>query len=110
MDVRLVDGEPDRLPGTVLGYCSPSASRHVTILWRRVARIGRVRDFNAGTLLGYVITHEIGHLLLQRGTHKVTGLMAQQWGNRDFSLMRNYQLGFDPEDASQIRAALARRI
>lgn len=37
------------------------------------------QSVRAGDLLGFVIAHELGHLLLGRDSHSATGLMAPVW-------------------------------
>jgi len=105
--LRLLQSEPRELPSAALGYATLSAtSDDVTILIRRVMELGRVQEVEPGTLLGYVMAHEIVHVLLQRRTHGTMGLMADKWRAREFSLMRNYSLRFDVRDSARMRAAL----
>ena len=58
----------------------------------------------SGTLLGRVMAHEIGHLLLGSGYHGATGLMRAQW--RDESLAREGLWSFSIAEAAQMQAAL----
>lgn len=105
--LRLVQSEPTGLPSTVLGYVASAAqSVTVTIVFRHVAEVSHVREVELGTLLGYVIAHELVHVLLQRRTHAPFGLMAKEWRASEFSMMRSYTLGLDVRDAERIRAAL----
>ena len=74
----------------------------------------RVRDtaaraaMNEDDLLGFVMTHEIAHLLLPRGSHTQTGLMRGHWNVRDLQKIDVVKLGFSPEEASDIRRMLQR--
>ena len=73
----------------------------------------RVRDTAAQAamdeddLLGFVMAHEIAHLLLPRG-HTQTGLMRGHWNVRDFQEIDVVTLGFSPQQASGIRSMLLR--
>jgi hypothetical protein len=72
----------------------------------------RVRDtaaraaMNEDDLLGFVMAHEIAHLLLPRGSHTQTGLMRGHWTVRDLQQIDVLTLGFAPEEASGIRRML----
>ena len=61
---------------------------------------------NEDDLLGFVMAHEIGHLMLPRGAHAETGLMRGRWDVRDFQRTDVLTLGFSPEQASEIRNTL----
>jgi hypothetical protein len=72
----------------------------------------RVRDtaaraaMNEDDLLGFVMAHEIAHLMLPRGAHEETGLMRGHWNVRDFQRIDVMRLGFSPQQASEIRSTL----
>lgn len=61
-----------------------------------------------GRLLGALMAHEVGHLLIGPGIHSPTGIMKAHWGSRDLLLIRQGRLAFLPSDAAQIRARLGR--
>jgi hypothetical protein len=58
------------------------------------------------SLLGVVIAHEIGHLLLPYGSHSASGLMQGDWDSRQFLLARTRRLWFTAQQAELIRAHL----
>jgi hypothetical protein len=72
----------------------------------------RVRDtaaraaMNEDDLLGFVMAHEIAHLMLPRGAHAEGGLMRGHWNVRDFQQIDVLKLGFSPEQANEIRSTL----
>jgi hypothetical protein len=72
----------------------------------------RVRDtaaraaMNEDDLLGFVMAHEIAHLMLPRGAHEETGLMRGHWNVRDFQQTDVVTLGFSPQQAAEIRSTL----
>jgi hypothetical protein len=60
-------------------------------------------------ILGNVIAHELGHVLLNLEVHTATGIMRGGWDWRD---MRDVALGnlcFNPQQAESIRAEAQRR-
>ena len=55
-------------------------------------------------VLGSVIAHETGHVLMPEGSHAVSGLMQHRI---DPALIAQNRLSFLSEEATLIRAALA---
>jgi hypothetical protein len=72
----------------------------------------RVRDtavragLGEADLLGFVMAHEIGHLLLPRGSHVESGLMRGSWTIRNLRRTDVANLEFSPLQASAIRATI----
>lgn len=57
-----------------------------------------------GDLLGYIVVHELGHLLLGVGSHSADGLMRGKW---DFAALQRAARGtliFSPGEAERMRA------
>ena len=71
-----------------------------------VERFARTHEVDVAVVLGYVMAHEIGHLLLPFGTHSKTGLMCGQWGSPQIRHAMLGQLRFTPEQAELIRIKL----
>jgi hypothetical protein len=76
---------------------------------------GRIQDFardtrtDAGSMLGHVMAHEIGHLLLSREAHSLFGLMRGRWHESQAELVSAGLLTFTNDEATVIRAHVARR-
>jgi hypothetical protein len=64
-------------------------------------------DPGLADILGYAMAHEIGHLF--NLSHSPQGIMHGGWDQRDLYNMTMGRLNFSPEQATQIRAELARR-
>ena len=58
-------------------------------------------------VLGSVIAHEIGHLLLGRRAHAIAGIMKATWKSPDMILIANSLLGFTNEQTRLIRSTVA---
>jgi hypothetical protein len=77
-----------------------------TVYPDRVKSTARASNATFGTLLGRVVAHEIGHLLLNRNTHAGTGLMKAHW-NRDDLNRKDWS--FADDEVATIQAAAERR-
>jgi hypothetical protein len=76
-----------------------------TVYFTRVARLADAAHTDLGTLLGRVIAHELGHLLMGPSEHANRGLMRQHW---TYDEVRRNRAG-DWEFAAEDVAAMQRR-
>jgi hypothetical protein len=75
------------------------------IFFKQVQDFARLHRIDTGSVLGYVIAHEIGHLLLPGTAHSPTGLMQAQY---DRALVHNAATGsltFTDAQAARILAS-----
>ena len=78
-------------------------------IFQRVREAARKIPAHEADLLGFVIAHEIGHLVLPRGSQPdPTGLMKNHWHVRDFQRLDLLTLDFSAEQARQIRDTIER--
>ena len=91
---------PDR---ATLGMAIPGA-RLVRVFVDRVEFLARGAQEDVGDVLGHVIAHEIGHVLLGPNAHSTAGLMA---ASLDLPRIALGGLWFDRVQAAIIRARLA---
>jgi hypothetical protein len=66
------------------------------------------RHTDAGILLGFVVAHELGHLLLGPG-HARDGVMQAVWGESEVEALAQRRLRFNRESAERIQHALEAR-
>ncbi len=59
-----------------------------------------------GLVLGHVIAHEAGHLMLPPGAHNSTGIMKARTDSRSWNEAFRKSLLFLPEEGELIRAAM----
>jgi hypothetical protein len=71
---------------------------------RPVEDVADGQNLDAAVLLGYVIAHELGHLLIGPG-HSADGVMRARWGRNEFQALRQRWLRFNRTDAERIRMA-----
>ena len=62
-----------------------------------------------GAILGHVMAHELGHLLLGIRYHAVAGIMRSGWQIPDLEKIRQGTMFFLPEQAARIRAQVISR-
>jgi hypothetical protein len=83
-----------------------SSGRLAYVFYDRVQPLANKHQMSDASLLGFVIAHELGHLLLPYGSHSPSGLMQAEWDNRQFLLARAGLLEFTAQQAELIRAHL----
>jgi hypothetical protein len=75
-------------------------------IYDRVRSVAREVPTNEGSLLGFVMAHEIGHLMLGRGSHSETGLMNGRWDIHELGRVDLLKLQFSDQQAAQIRSTI----
>ena len=104
---------PNSWPSEGLGFSTPGTSplQRLYVFYERIRRVGSgSRDSVVGMVLGHVIAHELGHLLLKETAHTPTGIMSTRWGYRNILEAAQGVLRFDPDEAQRIRAGLQGRL
>lgn len=84
--------------------------RNADVFWKRVQELQTNSKVDTANLLGCVMAHEMGHLLLGPNAHAVSGIMEPHW--QDWEL-RNISMGtlrFLPEQSRRMRARVARQV
>lgn len=61
------------------------------------------REIEAPIILGSLIAHEIGHLLLRQNQHTASGIMRARWEIREIQLAVQGGLLFTPEQSGMLR-------
>ena len=77
------------------------------VYYQNLARSSGHPDLSNGELLGYVLAHELGHLLLGTNSHSASGIMQPRW---DSSVLRPAALSslrFTPAQSAVLRSRLA---
>lgn len=80
-----------------------------TIYADRVAGLARSSRTDFGTLLGRVVAHETGHLLLGTTAHHAQGLMRAHWSGREMRASVGTDWLFSRAEAEQIRERFGSR-
>src|SRR5262245_3501009 len=88
---------------SVVGRAAPGG-RTVRVLYHRLEEIRGGRSAQTAFLLGNVIAHEIGHLMLPIGAHSHVGLMVPEM---NITVATSRLLFFPEEQSQMIRGAVA---
>ena len=112
-DIRLrILSAPARnsLLDTVFGFAIAPAL--ATVYSESALRFARYdeNEYEAPAILGCVIAHEIGHLLLGSNAHSVSGVMCGRWERKHVRQALMGAMLFSPEQARLIQAGIRRRI
>ena len=77
----------------------------VEVYYQAVQALASAKEAELTTLLGCVIAHELGHLLLGPG-HAAKGVMRPAWDRRDLEAIRQGCLKFSSVEAASMRRVL----
>jgi hypothetical protein len=111
--VKIVEtpiGQKSRNPN-VLGVSPGSKEAPGRVAWLYYSRIhdlARFLHLEVSQLLGHVMAHEMGHLVLPYGAHAAAGLMKAGWDTQQAYLAATGALTFEPSQAALIRKRLRR--
>lgn len=103
--VRIGKGLTFGVPAAALGESLPYAKSGIstTIFQERVESLCEREGLDLSALLGYVMAHELGHVILSLDVHTARGIMRARLGAVEYRLAGWGQLRFDPEQEAKIR-------
>jgi hypothetical protein len=101
-------------PQNVVGTASGTADERGRVAYVFYDRMDQFRmeqspSIYRAKLLGHLMAHEVGHLLLPIQAHSSRGLMRAHWDRDDLELAQEGRLRFTDEQANLIRSKLSRR-
>jgi len=76
----------------------------------RARFIGDEFGMGLSLILGCVIAHEIGHLLLAPNSHSLEGVMQGEWGQKQLRQATTRDLSFSSQQSRLIQAEVCRRM
>jgi hypothetical protein len=71
--------------------------------------LSRGQDSPSAVILGHLMAHELGHLLIGTDTHSRVGVMRPEWTVSDLERARQARLLFSTRNAKRIRAQVRER-
>ena len=72
------------------------------VFFSRVLDLERRSLAGRGAILGAVMAHEIGHLLLERTDHSPFGILRASWNDADLKAIAQRRMDFTPQQGSMI--------
>jgi len=97
---------------SILGVAAGTKQASGIVAWLFYDRIEALQELfglDSGLFLGHVMAHEMGHLLLPHGSHRVAGIMKAGWDANQAQLASTRSLTFGQKQAATIRAYLSNR-
>jgi hypothetical protein len=109
LQIEFVESVPARFVTGAMAYATPyrQTGTCIHISYERVLR--RRSRQSAPVLLGYVMAHEIAHILEGVARHSESGVMKPDWGLGDYDQMDRGELRLAPEDIELIRSGMENR-
>ena len=109
MIVSNTDAWPKRVGASALGAApgtDEGMGRLAYAFYDRIGVTAQQYRTDVAKLLGYVMAHELGHILLAGGSHSPTGIMSDRWGQFKMGLVAESLLTFTKEQAQSIRKSV----
>ena len=76
------------------------------VFYSGIVRLAENNSVNPAEIMGHVMAHELGHLLLGMNSHSNMGIMQAHWSGRQFHEMSRGALRFDKRQSQTISARL----
>ena len=86
---------------------SEGQGAYINLYYAHVVKSNAHTFLGEGELLGYIMAHEVGHLLLGTGSHGNEGIMQGHWEEVQLSDAGKGKLWFTPLQAASMRECLA---
>jgi hypothetical protein len=77
------------------------------VFYDRVTKVGD--SISEDAVLGNIVAHEVGHLLLGTGQHSASGIMAASWSHKQLVSAAQGLLRFDRAERARLRDNVGRR-
>ncbi len=103
------DAWSERVVATALGAApagDDGTGRLAYAFHERIEASARRHGTDPAKILGCVMAHELGHLLLGRGSHSFAGIMSGRWDRDQIQSVEMSVLGFTSEQGKSIRSTV----
>ena len=81
-----------------------------SVFYHRAVELEAGKPGALAEILGGILAHEIGHLLLAENSHYGTGVLRAQWGDQDLRMIACGRLWFTPEQAARMASLVTERV
>lgn len=82
--------------------------RYADIFWQKVQQFQQGSQANLAAILGSVMAHEMGHLLLGSNAHAIGGIMQPRWNAPELRRIAMGTFLFLPEQVQRMHARVSR--
>lgn len=97
----------------VFGYVQPwraeELPRVANVFYHRIGELEEITDSSTARILGAVLAHEMGHLLMGRGAHSAMGIMRCPWDTAELRDLARGTLVFDRQQRISIADGVRQR-
>jgi hypothetical protein len=107
LERRMVPTGGDALGYALIDPISGSGCNCAHMVFPAIESVARQWQTSNSTVLGAVIAHEIGHLLLNSSTHSSSGIMSANFGYSQIAEASRGDLLFTEEQAAILRSRVA---
>ena len=73
-----------------------------SVFYHRAVELEKGSVANRADILGAMLAHEIGHLLLGQKSHSGGGILRAQWSDQELKLIARGRMWFTPEETSRM--------
>jgi hypothetical protein len=94
------------LPESIFGVSflgQDGSGRYSDVFYATAYRLSESGRLNLGELLGHVVAHELGHLLLGSNAHSSLGIMRPHWSAEELQSLRMGKLLFTREQSQLMK-------
>ena len=114
LQLQLIDATMARHTGKTgqcLGYAVVTGSFDsiASVFAHRALELEKRNFADRAAILGAIMAHEIGHLLLGQSRHSASGIMRAKWGDENLKLIAKGRMWFTEEEASRLVCNVAKR-
>jgi hypothetical protein len=104
--VSLIHETPEDMLPNSWAYALPFERTHIVVFYDRLMKTVGLAALQP--VLGYVLAHEIAHILQGLSRHSDTGIMKPHWDRGDYQQILHHRLEFAEEDVRLIYDGLPR--
>ncbi len=114
LQLRILDPDMARRTGKkgrCLGFAllTDGFDSIASVFFHRALDLESTNLAGRAAILGGMMAHEIGHLLLGQSGHSGGGIMRPQWGDEDLKMIAKGRLWFTAEQERRIASMVAKR-
>ena len=108
--VRIIARAASSMSDAALGvaFLAPDGTgRYSDVFWKTAQGLHANSNVDLGDILGSVIAHEMGHLLLGSNAHAISGIMRPHWERGELHRIAMGTLMFLPEESKRMHERIA---